>query len=160
MTTNAGEKTMINGVHHVAISTPSVERLGRFYRQVGFQDVTDFEWARGNEMMDKLGDLKGSSGKLAMLRLGNCYLELFEYASPEPDPSDENRRVCNHGITHICLDVTDLDREYERLRSLGMRFHCGPQDAAPGVRTTYGRDPDGNVLELQEVYERPHELAL
>jgi hypothetical protein len=32
-----------------------------------------------------------------------------------------------------------------------MRFHCPPQAAGKGIRATYGRDPDGNVVELLEV---------
>jgi len=47
--------------------------------------------------------------------------------------------------------VTDLDAEYARLKAAGMTFHCPPQSIGMDVRTTYGRDPDGNVIELQEV---------
>jgi catechol 2,3-dioxygenase-like lactoylglutathione lyase family enzyme len=68
--------------------------------------------------------------------------------------------VCDPGITHLCFDVTDLDQEYERLSEAGMTFHCPPQDAFAGVRTTYGRDPDGNVVELQEVPGAEHRIAL
>ncbi|MEA2273189.1 MAG: hypothetical protein QOI98_1897 [Solirubrobacteraceae bacterium] len=32
-----------------------------------------------------------------------------------------------------------------------MSFHAPPQDLGGGVRTTYGRDPDGNVVELQQL---------
>ena len=40
-----------------------------------------------------------------------------------------------------------------------MRFHSAPVDAAPGVRTVYGRDPFGNVIELEESQGRvaPHD---
>jgi hypothetical protein len=41
-----------------------------------------------------------------------------------------------------------------------MTFHCPPQDLGDGIRTTYGRDPDGNVIELQEVERRDHPIAL
>jgi hypothetical protein len=34
-----------------------------------------------------------------------------------------------------------------------MEFNCPPQDLSGGVRATYGRDPDGNVVELQEGLE-------
>ena len=48
-----------------------------------------------------------------MLRAGNAHIELFQYVSPEPAPLDAKRPVCDHGITHICLDVVDVDAEYE-----------------------------------------------
>ena len=95
-----------------------------------------------------------------MLRAGNAYVELFQYETPSPRPGSPSRPVCDHGLTHICLDVTDLDAEYERLRAAGMRFHCPPQDLGPGLRTTYGRDPDGNVVELQEVSDPNNPIVL
>jgi catechol 2,3-dioxygenase-like lactoylglutathione lyase family enzyme len=85
-----------------------------------------------------------------MLRGGSAYLELFEYHAPEPSAAPPARRVCDHGITHLCLQVDDLEAAYEQLAAAGMGFNSRPQDLAPGLRTVYGRDPDGNVVELHE----------
>jgi hypothetical protein len=51
--------------------------------------------------------------------------------------------------------VSDIDRECERLRALGMTFghHRSPVDAGH-VKTLYGKDPEGNVIEIQET--APH----
>jgi len=152
---------MIRGVHHTAISTPNLERALRFYRDLlGFRVVFEFGWPTGTEVADRITALHDSSARAVMLRTGNVVIELFEYSSPRPRPADPRRPVGDHGITHICLDVTDLDAEYARLSAAGMAFHCPPQDIAPGVRTTYGRDPDGNVLELQEVLDASNPIAL
>jgi extradiol dioxygenase family protein len=94
-----------------------------------------------------------------MLKKGNAYLELFQYESPVPKEADPNRPVNDHGFTHICLDVTDLDGEYERLKAAGMHFHCAPIDM-PNEKTVYGRDPFGNVLELQEIKNPDSPTAL
>jgi catechol 2,3-dioxygenase-like lactoylglutathione lyase family enzyme len=151
---------MIHGIHHTAISTPDLERALVFYRDLlGADVVTDFEWPAGMEVADQILGLRGSSARAVMLRLGNAMIELFEFSSPTPASGDPERPVCNHGITHLCLDVSDVDAEYERLRAAGMRFHCPPQDLG-AVRTTYGRDPDGNVVELQEVTDPTSPVAL
>ncbi len=144
---------MIRAVHHTAISTGDLERAVAFYRdQLGFAEVTAFGWEQGSESIDRLTGLRGSAARVALLRLENAFVELFEYSAPPPAPGDPARPVCDHGITHLCLEVTDLDAEYERLKAAGMRFHCAPIDAgAVGVRAVYGRDPDGNVVELLEV---------
>jgi len=105
-------------------------------------------------------NLVGSAARAAMLRAGNAHIELFQYVAPEPRPADPKRPVCDHGITHICIDVVDVDAEYARLAAAGMSFHCPPQDLGPDVRTTYGRDPDGNVIELQEVRNPESPIAL
>ena len=94
-----------------------------------------------------------------MLRAGNTYLELFEYESPPPATGDPERPVCDHGITHIALDVRDTDAECERLSAAGMHFHCPPLDLGL-AKATYGRDPDGNVVELQEILTDDSPMAL
>ena len=152
---------MINGLHHVAIATNDVDRMLEFYRDLlGLEVVVDYAWEPGNEVADQITALEDSSARHIMLRAGNAYFEIFQYRSPRPTGGDPARRVCDPGITHLCLDVTDLDTEYERLRAAGMTFHCPPQDVGAGIRTTYGRDPDGNVLELQQVPSSGHPIAL
>ena len=143
---------MIQGIHHTAISTGDMERALRFYRDLlGFEEVWSSTWKVGTEAVDKIVGLKDSSARVAMLKTGNACIELFQYETPTPKPGDENRPVCDHGITHLCLQVTDVEAEYERLKAAGMRFHCPPQVGGNGLRVTYGRDPDGNVVELLEI---------
>ena len=152
---------MIRGVHHTAISTPDLYRALAFYRDLlGLRVVFDFAWPIGTETADRITGLHDSAARVVMLQAGNAFIELFQYASPAPRPGDPRRSVADHGITHFCLDVKDLDAEYARLAAAGMTFHCPPQDAGPGVRTTYGRDPDGNVIELQEVTDDSNPIAL
>ena len=139
---------MIHGINHVGISTPDIERLGRFYTELlGFEEVFRLNWEVGDKALDSITGLRDSSARIMMLRAGNACVELFEYATPPPRPGDPDRPVCDHGVTHICLEVTDIEAEYERLCAAGMRFHCAPQ-AVGDLLATYGRDPDGNVVEL------------
>ena len=147
-------------IHHVAISTGNADRLVAFYSDLGFTSVSDRGWRPGNPKADAITGLRNSSARQVLLRAGNAYLELFEYSSPPPSPGDPDRPVNDHGITHICLDVDDLDGVHERLATAGTRFHCPPQDLGAGVRTTYARDPDGNVVELQELTPASHAFAL
>jgi catechol 2,3-dioxygenase-like lactoylglutathione lyase family enzyme len=139
---------MIRGIHHPSIHSPDLDRLIAFYTGVlGFEVVTRFEWT-DSDIIDQVVDLKGSSARGAMLRTGNCYLEVFEYSKPQARPH-QPLRACDYGITHICLDVTDIDQEYERLCEAGMKFNGPPADFGD-LRATYGRDPDGNIVEIQE----------
>ena len=57
----------------------------------------------------------------------------------------------------VCIEVVDIDAEYARLTAAGMRFNSPPisspddvDKAGLKVRVTYGRDPDGNSIELLE----------
>jgi len=151
---------MIHGIHHTAISTPDLDRSLAFYRDLlGAEVMTDFEWPKGAEIADRIVGLKDSSARAVMLKLGNAMIEIFQYQSPAPHPGDPDRPVCDHGITHLCLDVTDIDSEYDRLVAAGIRFHSPPQDLG-AIRSAYGRDPDGNVVELQEVLDHSSPVYL
>lgn len=141
---------MINAVHHVAISTPNLDRLAGFYREgFGFSDESAVDWSAGVEKINNIMGLPESAARSMMLRLGSMRLELFQFLEPVPPALKETRPVNHYGITHFCFDVTDIDDVCGRLGALGASFHCVPQDFGES-KTTYGRDPDGNVFELTE----------
>lgn len=142
---------MIRGLHHVAISTPDADAALAFYRDgLGLEVLFDQAWPAGTEVADRITGLRDCSARQILLQAGNAFVELFQFRSPEPRPGDRERPVCDHGITHLCLEVDDLDAECARLAGLGMGFHSPPQEIPGGLRTVYGRDPDGNVIELHE----------
>jgi catechol 2,3-dioxygenase-like lactoylglutathione lyase family enzyme len=141
---------MLVGFHHAAIATPNLERFLEFYCGVlGCEVAWTFGWDAPSPEADAVTGLRGSAARAAMLRLGDSFLEVFEFTAPPATPAAGDRPVNRPGITHICLQVQNIKAEYERLETAGMRFHCPPQAQDTGW-VTYGRDPDGNVVELLE----------
>lgn len=141
---------MIHGVDHTAISVPDLRQAIDFYCDVlGFELEGESGWPRGAERIDALVGLPDSASKVAMVRLGGSRIEIFQYASPEPSPRDPGFRVCDHGITHFCLAVTEIAAEYARLVEAGVEFNAPPVDLGTTL-CAYGRDPFGNVFELKE----------
>lgn len=148
----------IVGFHHVAFSSPDLDRLERFYVDLfGFERVFEFSWEKGSEAIDRILAIPGTAGRAVMLRTGNSFLEIFEFASPPPKRQDSDRPVADHGITHICVAVDDAVAECARLESLGLRLHCAPVEMGP-FTGTYGRDPDGNVVEILEIKDKDFPL--
>lgn len=150
---------MIVRFHHVAIATKDLARLSRFYcDQFGLQVLYRGAWKIGSAGIDAMVGLPDSSADLAVLGAGAFRLEIFQYHTPAGREPDAERPVCDSGITHLCMQVTDIDDEYARLSRAGMRFHCPPAPATAGQRhrATYGRDPDGNVIELIEILTADH----
>lgn len=142
---------MIRGVHHIGMNVRDMDRMLRFYREAfGFEPVGDsFGW--GDEpMMDKIVDVAGSAAKGIMMRSGTCYVELFEYSAPEPQ-STRPLRPNDRGYTHFCIDVTDIERDIEHLKKCGMTFNDRDFVDVGHVKTLYGYDPEGNVIEVQQV---------
>jgi catechol 2,3-dioxygenase-like lactoylglutathione lyase family enzyme len=143
---------MIVGLHHASITTADLTRLTSFYREhLGFELVMETQWGAGNADADAIFGLADTAVRMAMLRHANCFLELFEFAAPIGDAGKAIRPVCDQGITHICIAVTDIDAEYARLVAAGMRFNCTPREVPGLCRATYGHDPDGNIVELMEI---------
>lgn len=142
---------MIRGVHHLAISTPDLDRFVDHYaRWFGFERCGGGEWKAGNARVDTMVGLEQSAARYEMIRLGNLYIEAFEYAAPPGDPV--RPRMCDHGITHLCLYSDDVFADYTRLSALRMRFNCPPGGSA-ATRATYGQDCDGNVVELLQIVD-------
>jgi catechol 2,3-dioxygenase-like lactoylglutathione lyase family enzyme len=151
----------IQGVHHVSISVPDIELARTFYIELlGAREVFAFEWQEGNAFVNEIVGLPDCPGKQFMARLGDTYLEVFEYVTPRDPAPDLNRPVNLCGYTHFGLQVDDINAVYERMVAAGVRFHTAPKHCGgpetDGVRklgfiSTYGRDYFGNVFELIEI---------
>ena len=152
---------MLRGIHHTAISTPDLARAVAFYRDLfGFEVVMEMDWPQGYAGVDLIMGIEGTAAQAVMLRREDSMIEIFEFSAPEVASQPVDRPVCDHGITHFCFWVEDIEAEYERLSSSGMVFHCTPQDSGTGIVATYGRDPDGYVIELLEILDEEHPFAL
>ena len=138
------------GIHHIAISVPSLVEAKTFYAdKLGFT-VVDEDHLAPSDKGDQVTALKNADSHVLMLKAGNLFLEIFEFHSPTPK-SQHNRPVCDHGFTHLAFEVEDIDVAYDFLESAGVQWHHSPVDAAEGYQMTYGRDPFGNVIEIQQL---------
>jgi catechol 2,3-dioxygenase-like lactoylglutathione lyase family enzyme len=142
---------MIRGIHHIGMNCRDIERMKKFYGEAfGFKPVDEEGFAWENEpMMDHIVDVKGSASKGIMLRAGTCYLEMFQYSAPAPEVV-KPLRPNDRGYTHFCIDVTDMENDIEYLKKCGMTFNDRDFVDVGHVKTLYGYDPEGNVIEVQQ----------
>ena len=153
---------MIRGIHHPGITTGNLDRLLAFYRDLlGFTEVFGFGWEAGSEMSDAAGRITGvpnSTARAVLLRVGNGFLEIFEYSKPASDRRDD-RALSQQGFAHVCFDSDDVIADHARLAAAGVPFNAAPVDVGP-MRLCYCRDPDGNFVELQQITDPGGVLAL
>jgi catechol 2,3-dioxygenase-like lactoylglutathione lyase family enzyme len=144
---------MINGVHHVSLATADMGRCLHFYRDLlGLTLIGEGHTQPGNTWFETVVGLHGARVHSAALRAGNVQIEVFQYEHPLPAEGPVPRPF-DVGIRHVCFDVTDIQGEYERLKSAGVEFISGPQTMGNHkVKAVYARDPDNNIVELQEVF--------
>jgi catechol 2,3-dioxygenase-like lactoylglutathione lyase family enzyme len=145
---------MILGLHHVAISVPDMGQALDFYcRILGCIEVMEAERDGDNSLTDRVIGLNQVAASMRLVKVGNAFIELWQFRNPAPRPRDPEWRVSDLGYTHICLQVQDIGAEHQRLSTAGMRFVGAPVSYGT-MAAIYGRDPFGNVIEIYEVLDK------
>jgi len=142
---------------------PAVVRVGYSVADLDgtvdfFRNVLEFQLERSEALQEappRSGVRDRRGGRLAVLRLGREEVELTEYhPAGRAIPADSKSN--DLWFQHVAIVVSDMDRAYQRLVSLGVRPVSvgGPQTlpawnpAAGGIRAFYFEDPEGHVLEI------------
>jgi len=127
-------------LEHAAISVSDLERAVDWYgRAFGFQEVSR-------------GDKPALRVKVALLRLGDMMLEVFQPYEPEPMPAGEGslqtslRRL---GSKHVAFAVDDITAARDHLAAQGAGFDTHIV-AGSTSRFFFCRDPDGILIEIIE----------
>jgi catechol 2,3-dioxygenase-like lactoylglutathione lyase family enzyme len=144
---------MIRGMHHISLSTTDMDRCVHFYRDLlGLTLDRISPLQPGVEAFETVVGLREVVGQVAQFNLGNMNMEVFCYRHPAPVPG-KRRPACDAGIRHIAFDVKDIFAEFARLKAAGVDFISPPQHIAMGkVTSCYFYDPDGNIVEMQEIF--------
>ena len=130
---------MIQGIAHVCFTDQDLDRSVAFYEALGCRHAFDFTRDSG----ERFG---------AYLHVGGrTFIELF--IGDLADPAEGQR------YRHMCLEVDDIHKTVEELRSRGLEV----EDIKMGSDHSYQAwlsDPDGNRIELhhytKESKQTPH----
>jgi catechol 2,3-dioxygenase-like lactoylglutathione lyase family enzyme len=152
---STGTPPVITGVHHFALSVSDADRSLAFYRDLGFELVSDREVEGG--YVEEITGVRAAKIRLVHLSGHGHNLELLEYRRPRGElhaPPFQDA-----GSAHICFLTDDLDAEVERLRRRGVLFRsAGPVTTTSGPnrggRGIYAEDPDGNAVEIVQLARR------
>ena len=139
---------MIKNLDHVAISVSSMERSLKFYRDImGMEVVMDRDIC--DDSIGNVIDVKGARCRLVHLKIGNAFLELFEYHSPLGKNIAETLNQYDHAITHFAFAVDNFHEFVAELKSKGVSFVSEPVEFRPGVWCVYFKGPDGEVCAIR-----------
>src|SRR5688500_6066598 len=103
---------MIIGVNHVGMSVTDLDASIGFYRAVLGMEVVVRD-GFGGAPYAEIMKLDGAAGRAALVRGAKFQIEMFEFAHPKPRAPDTARPVCDIGLTHLCVDVVDIDAVYQ-----------------------------------------------
>lgn len=149
---------MINLVNfrHIAIIVNDYAKMVNFYSRVlGFQINREFK-IKSKEFQRGVG-MKGAKARVAHLSISGTTpeIEIAEYF-PKIRKSRDISKANAPGYRHIALVVTDLKKAYQRLKKLGIDFFSSPiciskPKNISGVQFVYLKDPEGNIIELNQL---------
>lgn len=115
---------LVADIHHVSLNVSDTERSLSFYRDVlGMAMLPRPDFGFGGAWLD------AGNGR---------QVHLIEAEVP-----------ANHG-QHVAFRVTDVDAVVSSLRAAGCEVPDPKAVAATGLRQTFTRDPDGNLLEFTQ----------
>ena len=139
---------------HVGLTVADFDRTAEFYEKYfGFKKTLD---SRVNaDFFTRYKDLyalpDGAEARFGFLEAGNGFvLEIFQF-SPARDfaPAVWN----TPGYHHICLHTDDILGLCARMKADGVEFFFAPEprgSADSGKYWVFLKDPDGNMIELQQ----------
>jgi catechol-2,3-dioxygenase len=122
---------MTRGLCELTLETPDPGRLAAFYREV-------FEWPVLSEEDDRIWLACAERGRLGLWTPG------------EKEFGDRGGR---HVHFALAVQPGQLDALAERLRGVGTEGE-GPVEHEGGDRSLYFRDPEGNLVEVWDFFER------
>ena len=138
---------------HIGITVTDIDKFVDFYgTYFGFElkmrGVFPPEFIADAPKLYRLEE--GSYSDFAFLSAPNgVVLELFRFN--ELLPSEEP--IWNKpGYHHICIKVKSVQDTYEEMSAHGVEFYFEPKQMGPnpGAHWVFLKDPDGNMIELQD----------
>jgi len=138
----------------VGMVVSDMDRSVDFYSKVlSFEKTSDVEVFGAD--YEHLEGLFGVRMRIVRMKLGDEFIELTEFLTPQGRPVRADSRSNDRWFQHIAIIASDMDRAYQVLReNKAKHASTGPQllpayikDAA-GIRAFYFRDPDNHFLEV------------
>jgi len=138
----------------VAIMTPDIKRLAAFYQ--GVYEIEPYRWTDlpPSDVAAKVIDLDDVSmlGAWFMLDGKEKKMELFQYGGAHPTPNTIYKRSPTELGYSFSMEVLDIQKEYERLKTKGVKFLSEPQQLGK-FWTVFANDIDGNVFSLRQAID-------
>ena len=126
---------LITGIAHFGVRVRDLAISRAFYERLGFEFVV------GPVGPEPVAILEHPSGVVVNFILNANTSGRNNILMDVPDKYP--------GYTHVALAVSDVDGALQELEALGVAITEGPVDF-PGARAIFLRDPDDNVIELNQ----------
>lgn len=127
----------ITRYEHVGIRVTDRDRALAFYGALGWREEINLPRYHANEMVNDAG----------------VYINLIFNGAKRPEGRNilQDEPIKWAGVTHAAFVVRDMDDLLSKLEDAGIPLSEGPVVYSDRRRVIFIRDPDGNVLEFNEL---------
>lgn len=139
-------------IHHFAIGVKDLKRSINFYCGIlGLSIIESYSWKNGDYIIDKLSNKADTSGNGIIIGSGNAFFELIEH-------NNSSKSFVLGTPAHLCVYTEDIEKLCSKLSDNGITIIEKPYDTKLGTFLAWIQDPDGNLVELLEIYSASDNL--
>jgi catechol 2,3-dioxygenase-like lactoylglutathione lyase family enzyme len=132
---------------HAALVSPDLDRLVEFYSLLLDAKPNRRTDRASGPRFDEVAGYDNVMIRAAWFDIGNMILEMWQFVNPVTPEPQRPSAIEDVGYNKVAFEVSDLQKEYERLTAMGVRFLSSPATSVDGWEVCL-RDPDGNLISL------------
>ncbi len=138
---------------HVALVSPDLDRLVEFYGLLLNAEPSRRTNRASGPTFDEVADYDDVMIRAAWFDVGNMILEMWQFVNPVTPEPKQPPAFEALGYNKVAFEVSDLEKEVERLSEQGIEFLAPLGSSEDGLEACL-RDPDGNLVSLIQPQER------
>lgn len=150
----AAEPEAIRGVQHIGMTVSDIDATLAFYQAAVPYELVERQTVPASTLPLEILTKRGGVIEIALIRTPTVFLRLYDI-DPAAPAAPERRSVIGPGYTHICFQSPSTAPKYDRFKALGLDILSrgeGPVDLGGyGVTYAYGFDPDGTMIEMEQL---------
>ncbi len=137
---------------HVALVSPDLDRLVEFYGLLLNAEPNRRTNRASGPTFDEVADYDDVMIRAAWFDIGNMILEMWQFVNPVTPEVKQNPAFEALGYNKVAFEVSDLEKEVERLSDQGIEFLAPLGMSDDGLEVCL-RDPDGNLVSLIQPHD-------
>ena len=138
---------------HVALVSPDLDRLVEFYGLLLNAEPSRRTNRASGPTFDEVAGYDDVMIRAAWFDVGNMILEMWQFVNPSTPEPTQPPAFEALGYNKVAFEVSDLEKEVERLSEQGIEFLAPLGSSEDGLEACL-RDPDGNLVSLIQPQER------
>ncbi|HSW47524.1 MAG TPA: VOC family protein [Candidatus Saccharimonadales bacterium] len=137
-------------IDHINIVVQDLESAKKFFQDLGFEVLKQDRLS--GDAIEKIVNLSGVKAEFVALAIPGTEtnIELIKYENPQGNIDPQISMANQIGFRHIALEVKEIEKVVEELKSKGIKFFSDIQIYNVTKKLCYFLGPERIIIELAE----------